>query len=64
MARRYEKHRIRIPAKVMAEDVKRPGAVTEIARDLPGRPAIDEIGSQRLIDALLGGAWFEKELAT
>ena len=60
---RYEKDRIRVSAKMMAEDMKRADAIAEIPCDLFWRTAINKIGAKSLVNALSGIRGFDKEFA-
>jgi len=52
---------MKIAAELMTEDSECSGGVAKLASDDVGRPVFKEIGSQRLILALLGVRWFEEE---
>ena len=60
---RDKKDRIRVSAEVMTQDVIRANSVAEVARDLFGGTAINEIGPERLVDALFGTTRLKEESA-
>jgi hypothetical protein len=64
MMGRGEKDRIRGPAKVMAEYVKRTDRVTEVACHLFRRTVLDKIGPEGFVNTLFGAPGIEEEGAT
>ena len=63
VARGDEKDRLGFTAEVMAQDMKGIERVAEVAGDVLGKPAFDQIGAQGFVLAVFGQARMEEEAA-
>ena len=63
-ARRYEKDRIGVPAKMMAENMEGTDRIAKSTGDILRLAAFDKIGTEGLIGAVLGVPRFKEEAAT
>ena len=57
------RHRIGIAPEVMAENLKGPGRIAEVAGDFSRGALLDEVSAKRLVLALLGRGGLEEEPA-